>query len=233
VFSPETVQVPAVTEQSWADASKAINAVNLQPVQKKVNNAAAEGTVVSQDPQPYTPVAPGSQVTLSVSTGKVKLPDVSSDHPLLSDARDTLNAAGYIHIDSSKTVDTDKKALNGHVASQDPSPNHPYPLDTTITLTVFKYVATSGTVPDVKTGNPTFDDAKKTLNAAGFKNVVQDPTPTPTDDPALDGRVVDQNPPGGTANVPFTTQITLIVYKLGGDSPGTGDSPPPGGGGTS
>jgi len=222
VYAPAAVQVPDVSDLSWADASKAINAAHLQPVRKNVNDSAPEGTVVKQDPGAWSNVAPNSQVTLSVSTGKVKLPDVHTDHPSLDDARRTLNAAGFTHI-GTQNVETQTKSLDGKVADQDPTAGIPYSLDTEITLKVYKYVAASGTVPDVTTGNPSFGDATKTLNGAGFKNVTQDPTPTATDDPTLDGKVVAQNPPAGTANVPFTTQITLIVYKY--TPPGTGGSP--------
>ena len=71
------MSVPPVTGLSWNDAATQIHKLGLNPVKKAVNAGGTANQVVAQDPEQFTTVTPGSNVTLSVTTGKYRLPDVT------------------------------------------------------------------------------------------------------------------------------------------------------------
>ena len=89
LYTPKLVQVPSVVDEPYDKAATEINNIGLTPVNKPVLSSDAKGTVESQSPTEFTRVAPGSDVTLMVSTGTVKLPDVVGMN--ISDARATLS----------------------------------------------------------------------------------------------------------------------------------------------
>jgi beta-lactam-binding protein with PASTA domain/predicted Ser/Thr protein kinase len=138
LYTPKTVSVPSEINKTYSDAANDLNRVGLVPKQKLVDNPAAAGTVIAQSPDAFTAVAPGSGVTLQVSTGKVKLPDVRGQ--TLANALQTLNNAQYTNVDSSQVVETATKAKDGTVAAESPLPGISYPLDTQVRLTIYKYV---------------------------------------------------------------------------------------------
>jgi len=133
------VQVPVVTGMSESQASQAVTKAGLVPVRKKVNQVDDPGHVVKQDPQPYVEVAPGSQVTIYVSTGKIKIPEVKGQAE--DQARQTLNNAGFLHLtpDSVKVTTTDQ-TLDGKVQRTNPAAGTVVtPNQTTVTLYVYQY----------------------------------------------------------------------------------------------
>jgi eukaryotic-like serine/threonine-protein kinase len=136
---PAKVQVPVITGLSEAQASQAVTKAGLVPVTKKVNQVDDPGQVVKQDPQPYVEVAPGSQVTIYVSTGKIKIPDVKGQTE--DQARQTLNNAGFLQLapDSVKVTTTDQ-TLDGKVQRTNPAAGTVVTPDkTTVTLYVYQF----------------------------------------------------------------------------------------------
>jgi eukaryotic-like serine/threonine-protein kinase len=136
---PATVQVPVLTDQTEAEARAAVLKAGLVPATKKVNEIDNVGLVVKQDPLPLKEVAPGSTVTLYVSTGKIKIPDVKGQTE--DQARQTLNNDGFLKLtpDSTK-VDTTDPRLDGKVQRTNPAAGTVVtPGDTTVTLYVYKY----------------------------------------------------------------------------------------------
>jgi serine/threonine protein kinase len=136
---PANVQVPVVTGMSESAASQALTKAGLVPVTRKVNQVDDPGQVVNQNPQPYQEVAPGSRVTIYVSTGKIKIPDVRGQTE--DQARQTLNNAGFLHLtpDSVKVTTTDR-TLDGKVQRTNPAAGTVVtPDQTTVTLYVFQY----------------------------------------------------------------------------------------------
>ena len=68
------------------------------------------------------------------------------------------------------------------------------------------------TIPDAVSGNPNFNSAKDTLNAAGFSTVTETCAVVPAGDANLN-KVVSSDPVAGTAWV-RTNEIKLAVGKL-------------------
>jgi len=138
---PANVQVPVVTGLSESQANQAVTKAGLVPVTKKVNQVDDPGQVVKQDPQPYQEVAPGSKVTLYVSSGKIKIPEVKGQAE--DQARQTLNNAGFLHLapDSVK-VTTTNQSLDGKVQRTNPAAGTVVtPDQTTVTLYVYQFQA--------------------------------------------------------------------------------------------
>ncbi|HLY34090.1 MAG TPA: Stk1 family PASTA domain-containing Ser/Thr kinase [Jatrophihabitantaceae bacterium] len=143
IFKPASVQVPYLVGLSYNDAVNKLHTLGLQAKQVIVDTNQPAGLVVAQDKQQFTEVAPGSTITLSVSSGKVKLLDVRGKK--LPDALSALNGAGWTSIDASTAVPTADRTKDGTVATESPSPGIAYPLSTQVTLTVYKFVAPTPT----------------------------------------------------------------------------------------
>jgi beta-lactam-binding protein with PASTA domain len=104
------------------------------------------GQVISQSVLPYTQVPAGTKIVLTVSNGKVKLPDVRNKK--LSDATLALNQAGWTPNPQLGTpVPTTDPAKNGLVATESPNPGLSYPQTTQITLAVYQYQQPCTTPP--------------------------------------------------------------------------------------
>jgi serine/threonine-protein kinase len=152
-YQKPTVSVQDYRGKSFADASNAVVAQNLRPQRKDVSNAAPAGTVVDQNPAPYSKVAPGSTVVLSVSTGKIGVPNELGKP--IDQARADLNNKGWANVvispDPQQTTD---QAKDGTVASQNPVPGAAFPTSTQITLVPYQFVAPSPP-PTTEASTPT------------------------------------------------------------------------------
>jgi beta-lactam-binding protein with PASTA domain/predicted Ser/Thr protein kinase len=153
LFTPKQVQVPDVTGKQYTDAAAILHGLGLNATQKLVNNTAAVGTVVLQSAPAFSNVAPGSTITLSVSSGKVVLLDVRGKKA--TDAKVQLNGLGWTNVDDSQTVDTPDKAKDGLVKDENPTPGIAYPQNTQITLIVYKYVKPTPTCTTAASTGPT------------------------------------------------------------------------------
>ena len=112
----------------------------LTPVKKAVNSAQAEGHGPQAGPARVHDVAPGAKVTLEVSTGKLKLPDVRNMD--FGDATRTLNQAGFPNtVDPAPTQRTTDPTKDNKVASESPTPGVAYDPNQKITLTRYVYKA--------------------------------------------------------------------------------------------
>ena len=144
VYTPDTVQVPDVADQdlTYAQAAKRITDAKLVPKRHNVNNRAPEGQVIDQTPAAYKSVAPGTTVELSVSTGKVRLPNLTG--MAFDAALAKLNQLGFTNVTQPPpTTETTDASKDGKVASQNLTKGIAYPLNTQITLTVYQYKAPS------------------------------------------------------------------------------------------
>lgn len=151
LYTPALVNVPPLEGHTLADAEAQLNQLKLKWTIKYVRSTEAKNTVIAQDPGDYKPVQPGSSVQLSVSTGKVKLPDVRN---LTFDAAQAkLNQAGFLHVtQASSTVTTTDQSKDGLVVQESPTAGFAYPPDTQITLTLYHFQAPS-TTPTSPTGS--------------------------------------------------------------------------------
>jgi beta-lactam-binding protein with PASTA domain len=147
---PATVDVPVLVNFDQQTANAKLAAVGLVPGQpKQVNSDQPAGTVVSSDPPAGTPVAVGSTVTLSISTGKVTVPDVVTQTE--AQARAALTQAGFVPVVISQI---DATAAPGTVLAQSPTAGTPLRLGSTVTITV-AVAPTPTPTPTTPTPSPT------------------------------------------------------------------------------
>ncbi|HEY7044639.1 MAG TPA: Stk1 family PASTA domain-containing Ser/Thr kinase, partial [Nocardioidaceae bacterium] len=150
-YKKAVVIVPYVIGSSYADAQSVIERAGLHIKKGKDVNTFGQdkGDVVSQDPDNNTSVNPGSDVTVRLSTGKAKLPDVTGMKA--DEAKSKLNGMGFTSVDNSQTKVTHDQKKGGLVATQDPTPGNAYTADVHITLTIWKYVKPAPTCDPNKT----------------------------------------------------------------------------------
>jgi eukaryotic-like serine/threonine-protein kinase len=180
LFTPATVTVPSVIGLQYADAATKIHDAQLTPVRKAVDAGGTAGQVVDQNPAQFKSVPPGSSVTLSVTSGDVKLPNVKG--LAVGDAQAKLNTAGFTNIDASQTAVTHQLHRDGKVADETPTPEKAYSPDTKITLIVFKYEKLP---PTCTTPQPSTGPAGSTEPSSGASNTTGTATGAATTPNAL------------------------------------------------
>jgi serine/threonine-protein kinase len=152
LYTIAQVNVPRLEGLSLTDAEAQLNKAGLQWHVHHVHSPEAKDTVVHQNPSDYTPVKKGSTVQLDVSTGKVKLPDVTGLS--FDDAQLKLNRAHFTNIATGPSVTTQDQSLNGLVARESPSPGLAYPASQRVTLALYQYVAPPPPPPPPTTSKP-------------------------------------------------------------------------------
>ncbi|MEU6365589.1 Stk1 family PASTA domain-containing Ser/Thr kinase [Streptomyces sp. NPDC046931] len=162
---PETVQVPDVKGDPLARAQDRLKKAGLVPgmVTQAFSEDVPRGSVMGTDPVAGTRRHGGSAIALTVSQGRpVEVPEVTGSS--VGDATDDLEEAGLkVRIaDTQVTSEFDA----GQVARQSPEPGKEVGEGDTVTLTISKG-REQVEVPDVVGDN--VDDARKTLEAAGFQ----------------------------------------------------------------
>jgi beta-lactam-binding protein with PASTA domain len=115
---PDKVGVPSVVDKDYSEASNDLQAKGLVPVPSSTDSPDDKGTVVAQDPPANTPVLPGSTVKVTVSTGKVPVPNVVGKARL--DAIQTLAASDGRFGYSSRSVVVTDPSQDGVVQSTIP-----------------------------------------------------------------------------------------------------------------
>jgi serine/threonine-protein kinase len=138
LYQPARVSVPAVTDESLNQAKTALHDKNLSWRIKTVNNPRPFNTVIRQDPEPFTAVPLGFKVTLYVSSGKVKLPDVRGK--TFDDAEAALNP-NFTNIVQGAPIQTSDQSKDGLVAQESPTPGDAYPTSQQVTLRLYHFVA--------------------------------------------------------------------------------------------
>jgi serine/threonine-protein kinase len=159
LYTPLMVQVPAVVGLAVSDAENRLNQKKLGFITRQVNSGGTAGNVVRQKPAEFTVVAPGFKVTLYVTTGKVRLPDVRGKS--LGEAQAKLNQAGFTRIGEGNPVTTTDSSKDGKVAFESPTQGFAYAPGQQITLSLYQFQAppTSScpapTSPATSTAGPT------------------------------------------------------------------------------
>jgi beta-lactam-binding protein with PASTA domain len=210
------VKVPDVVGSPRDDAVQELTSIGLDPRVVEVPSDLEVGTVTAQDPKPNTVLISGSQVRINVSKGpkQVAVPSVIGVN--VDQATAQLQGAGFAV--QRRDVEDDMPA--GVVVGQAPSGLTLAPKGSTVTLTVSTGPSTR-VVPDVTT--LFVADARSTLRSSGFRSTV---TREETDDPALHGVVLRQEPAGGTPLQPDTT-VTIVVGRYVEPPPPVTEPPPP------
>jgi beta-lactam-binding protein with PASTA domain len=135
--------------------------------------------VVAQSPDNNKAVSPGATVTVRVSTGKEKLPDVRKKK--LADALQQLNSGGFTNIVRDQTVTTHDKSKDGFVTDdgESPTPGIAYAADQKIELTVYRYKPLPPTCDPAKTPTPT-GGVTTPLLPSGSITISTSPSTTPS-----------------------------------------------------
>ncbi len=180
------VTVPSVVGRRVTDAVEELTAAGLDAQVVEVASDQDAGLVTGQKPVGGIVVVEGTQVRINVSKGPrpVTVPSVVGSP--YEQAASELQRAGF----SVTRVDVASDLAQGIVVSQDPSGGSESSKGARVTLSVSTGPTTSA-VPDVT--NLDITVAEATLQGAGFRvrRVLED-----TDDPALDGIVISQDPLG-------------------------------------
>jgi beta-lactam-binding protein with PASTA domain/predicted Ser/Thr protein kinase len=216
---PETAAVPDVIGLTVDEASQRLIDAGFVPRQQAEENAdVEENIVIRTDPAAGAEAALNSAVTIIYSSGPntIPIPEVRGQSE--NDARNTLSGAGFTgNIQAQPEASND--VAEGQVIRTDPPAGQQAAPNATITLFV-----SSGrgqvAVPDVV--GRTEDNARALLQGFEVQTTDED-----TNDPNQDGRVLQQNPPGG-AQVDEGSTITLVIGRFRdtettqGNGPGDG-----------
>jgi serine/threonine-protein kinase len=197
---PNTVDLPDLHGKPLAEALQILSDKHLEHyVITQVTSKLAGGTVVRTDPPPG-PVKPTDQITLFVSNGNVKVPNVIG--MTCNQATQALQGVNL----QGDCVDTPSdSAPAGQVFAQSPSAGQPAPQGSTVTLQVSTGPA-QVTVPDVT--NTDYESAKKILHDNGDLHAVR--SNCLSSDPSIpDGVVVATDPPAGSSVDP---KSSVTVY---------------------
>jgi eukaryotic-like serine/threonine-protein kinase len=200
---PPQTEVPDVVGQTRDEAVAALARADLDAKIVEVYSEKDAGTVTAQNPKAGDKVKVGTRVQINVSRGVRPLTVPSVVGQPYEQAASALEGAGFKV--ARQNVDSDQPA--GTVVDQNPGSGASAPAGTTVTLSVSKGPVEEQ-VPDVSSQSE--DDAISTLEASGFQVDVQREG---TDDPALDGFVLRQDPAGGS-KAPKGSTVTIVVGQF-------------------
>jgi beta-lactam-binding protein with PASTA domain len=200
------VEVPSLVGRSASSAVSAVRELGLEARVRLVSSSERAGTVVDQSPDGGAVLAEGETVELEVAKAHREIPHIEVPDVVGStaaDARSKLRAAGL----SVSTVTVVAQDPAGTVIEQSPQAGAELRKGGRVTLTVSSGPAKVD-VPDV-TG---LDEAsaRQELERAGFQVQVTDESTT---DPAQDGTVVRQSPPGGSS-ARDGAMVTITVARI-------------------
>jgi serine/threonine-protein kinase len=143
--------VPAnIIGQTKAQAQATLANAHLNGVFKKVDSDQTKGTVVSTDPTPGTKVARDSDVTVSISRGPTKVPNVVG--MTQSDAEQLIRARGFVPKTSDDNNSTEPA---GTVTDQTPPAGTQLPQGSTVFITVSTGQPSSPPTSSAPTSPPT------------------------------------------------------------------------------
>jgi len=206
----QPVRVPRVVGLKQQDAEDELVGAGFKigTVDQQNSDSVPSGVVISQDPKAGDSAPQGAGVNLVVSSGKeqVTIPDESG-----KDAAVAANDLGRLGLQTTTTSEASSTVANGKVIRTDPASGQSVDKGSTVTL-----IVSSGpkqvTVPSVV--GMTEQQATSTLQNQGFKVSRQSQSTTNPND---NGRVVAQNPNGGTQADQGST-VTIYVGQTSSTS---------------
>jgi beta-lactam-binding protein with PASTA domain len=225
------VVVPQVVGQTQGSAVNALTGAGLQPVLHNVGSSKPAGIVVAQKPPAGKEVDKGSKVTLNVSTGTPSTTTVSTTTTTATTttvptatpanvriARVTglaqtpalrlLNASGL----RPQVVYEKSSRPANRVLQQSPAPGTSLRRNSAVSLVVSAGPNPQPTTPVPNVVGEDQATAANNLKSAGFKVVVLN---RPVTNQAKDGKVVDEQPRGGSG-IPVGSQVTIFIGRLSG-----------------
>jgi eukaryotic-like serine/threonine-protein kinase len=211
---PPKTRVPEVVGQSRDAAVATLVNAGLEVNVVQVNSLEPVNTVTAIDPKAGTELIEGSTVRLNVSKGPkpVTVPNVIGS--AFESAESQLQGVGF----AVARQDVDDPEPAGIVVGQNPAAGSQQAKGSVITLQVSRGPQTSR-VPDVT--SQTEAGATAQLETSGFQVQVVEEI---IEDQSLDGRVLSQDPEGGTEAEQGTT-VVIVVGRF--EAPLPEETPPP------
>jgi serine/threonine-protein kinase len=199
---PKT-HVPDVVGKSRDEAVAEIVGAKLQANVVAVNSLKPVNEVLAQAPKPGTELIENATVRINVSKGPrpIAVPNVVGS--AFETAQSQLQGVGF----AVAREDVEDAADAGIVVGQNPTAGTQLGKGSVVKLQVSKGPATSQ-VPDVT--SQTEADARAQLKASGFGTDVVEEI---VDDQTLDGRVLSQDPEGGT-DAEEGTSVVIVVGRF-------------------
>jgi serine/threonine-protein kinase len=224
-----SVQVPNLVDQTQAAAEAALTQQGLDvgQVTTVASSEIAQGSVISTDPAAGQTVDEGTKVNLVVSAGPNTKPIPNVVGLSQTAAEANLKNAGFTRINTNQVSSTEP---SGTVTAVDPGEGSEADPETqVITLSVSTGTAP---IPDVK--GQTYEQARATLQAAGFTNITQINVESSE---VAQGQAVGTEPGANqqaTADEQITVQIAVPIPTTAPtttSAPTTTTSAPPSGSG--
>ncbi|KQY57445.1 Stk1 family PASTA domain-containing Ser/Thr kinase [Nocardioides sp. Root140] len=211
----EQVAVPDVAGMTQARAVQALKAEELVPViEEAAHDTVAEGKVIDTDPEGGTDVDPGSEVTVTVSTGKPDLQVPTVLGLTRAEAEEKLTTAGFKVTFQERDTDEPKN----QVVDQTPAADTKVSYGSAVTVFV-----SDGPEEVPYVVGKTREEATKALEDAGFKVYVDE---TDEESDAKPGEVVDQSTAkGDTADQGTEIRITVSTYEAPSETPTASETP--------
>lgn len=212
---PGQAEIPDVRGQSQSEAEAALEDAGFTPVSEtRASSDIDSGAAIETDPPAGESARRGSEVTLFISSGPSQVGVPPLVGVTFEAAKQRLSAKGL----EFNSTGTESDRPEGEVLTQDPDAGTKVDPGSTVALTVSTGPAdTDASVPNVV--GLTSAEARSDLTAAGFTVSTQDQS---TSIEQQDGRVVDQNPSGGSTAAEGTRIVIMVgVFTSGNDSSGS------------
>jgi eukaryotic-like serine/threonine-protein kinase len=198
----EAIPMPNVIGSQVEQARLLLTGQGFQVKEEQVvDEEAPVGEVVDQEPGPSEEAPRGSEVTIFVSKGPADRPVPNVVGRTISEASNLLGQAGFTVNQTSEASNTVEE---GRVIRTDPPADTVRPKGSAVTVVVSTGPPEAEVKPVI---GQTEGNARSILEADGFVVLVENVV---TDDAAEDGRVVDQDPAGGTTAT-VGSQVTIFV----------------------
>jgi beta-lactam-binding protein with PASTA domain len=129
---PEVPDVVGITEANAVSAITAVDNLTTGAISNEYSDTVAAGLVISQTPEPNTPVLIGSSVNLVVSLGQPLVPNVVG----MTEANAVAAITVIDNLTTSVTDEYSDTVSAGLVISQTPAPNTPVAIGSSVNLVV-------------------------------------------------------------------------------------------------
>ena len=190
--------------QTRDEAVAALARADLEPKIVEVFSEKEPGTVTGQSPEAGEKVKVGTRVQINVSRGVKPLTIPSVSGQPYESAASALQGAGFKVAPPQRRLRPSPRTPSSP-STRPPEARHPQGRPS---RSASRRARSTSPVPDVT--NQAEEDAVTTLEASGFNVDVQREA---TDDPALDGFVLSQDPAGG-AQAQQGSTVTIVVGQF-------------------
>ena len=202
---PGVARVPDVAGETRRAARRALRGADFRIAEEEENSdTVPEGRAIRTEPEAGERLERNSEVTLVLSEGpvRVEVPDVVGRTK--AEAESLVRAEGLVPVVDERASERPE----GEVVAQDPDPGSSIPRGGRVALVISSGPPTVR-VPDVI--GLTEGEARAAIEDAGLQVDIRRPR---TQDPAEDGRVVEQRP-GPSAEREEGRTVLILVARIG------------------